>query len=587
MAKKEYKVPKIFKEVYPEAFVNPVTKKPLKGEESAFDSLLMSDHKKMWEFFNKMTAVGKSKLSKIRDYEQMIKDPVTLSAVEMLAEDTFQLSEQGDSVKFYVKNKKIGSMVQEFLDRIRIEERIEDWAFSVPFYGEMPVLVRGVPDEGIVSIMDSIHPLDFHRIDAGSLYGFMTEYEKDDKGNMLILPPWEAVHFIYKKSRIRERLTDRIVVEVDGKKVYLENIEVEGCLEGVRYIQKNLRLVEDSMVMARLDRAPLKRVFYIDVGDATPEQKVQIMKDFKANYKREVKFDSNDYYDSKSNPLAFGQELFIPISEGLKGIDVEEYGGKTDVSHIVDIEYLRNKYFAGLKIPKAFLGLEEDLPGSLGESALVRMEIRYARSVKANRRAVLNGLFRLAQIDLGYRGIAVTSKDLQFYGNYISSAEEEDMINSISDRSRVASDFMRMFKDLGIEINDNNKEYIVRLIVHDLMHMTNVDLDQLLNAVKSDDDVKDEMRKFISESLGSFNNASGVTYSDSSLETWVNKDRWVRRFSTLFRDDIKGVRGFGSDLDHDNNSDIKRIEDIKNDASKRMRLKIPKHISNKEGDNAK
>jgi len=87
--------------------------------------------------------------------------------------------------------------------------------------------------------------------------------------------------------------------------------------------------------------------------------------------------------------------------------------------------------------------------------------------------------------------------------------------------------------------------------------------------------------------LGSFNNASGVTYSDSSLETWVNKDRWVRRFSTLFRDDIKGVRGFGSDLDHDNNSDIKRIEDIKNDASKRMRLKIPKHISNKEGDNAK
>lgn len=356
------KVPQIFKTLFPNWFQDTATTKSVvmgpgsdkEGKISA--EVLFSSQKRLWEFYSIMTSVMKDKMNRVQDYEEMIRDPINMAAIELLSEDSFQMNDGRRSLTVNASGK-IKKNTEQFLDEFNIEELIAQWAFDCAFYGEVPIRVQGSMDQGITSLNSDIHPLDFYRLQSGSLFAFLTNYDRDDQGKMNVLPPWEMVHMFYKRQMIKKRLEDSQIIEIGKKKIILDAFEVIGFLEPVRGIWKKLRLAEDSMVLARLDRAPMKRVFYIDVGDADPSAKIDIINEFKKNYKEEVSFAKDMYYDSKSNPLTFGQELFIPISEGIKNIEVSEYGGQTEVAHIVDVEYLRAKYFAGIKTNKNFLGM--------------------------------------------------------------------------------------------------------------------------------------------------------------------------------------------------------------------------------------
>ena len=521
------KIPSVFKDIFPFWFKGPerskIMQKPGSDDRPISGEVLFTSQRQMWEFFETMTKTGKSKKEKIVDYEIMVKDPVVMAALEQVAEDSFQIDDQNRTIMVVSKDKKVLKNTVEFLDAFNIEESISDWAFQNPYYGEVPIRIYGEIDRGIVSLTDDIHPLDFYRIQSGSLFGFMSMYDHDERNNLRVLAPWEMVHMFYKRDISKKRFENVLTVDIGKKKVILDAFEVMGYLESIRTTFKKLKLVEDSMVMARLDRAPLKRVFYIDVGDADPKQKIEIISEFKKNYKESVSFTEDGYYKSDKNPMSFGQELFIPISEGIKNIEVSDYGGDVEVKAIVDVEYLKSKFMAGLKIPPAFLGMTEDLPGSIGESALVRMEIRYARTVKQNRRGVMNAVFRLAQIHNAYLGVEVTRENLQLVANYISTAEEEELRVIFNDRVESASSFIDILGDIGISIDSSNKKFI-EYIIFELLKMTKFDIKILMESATSDEGVKEELKRYVSESTLKIR-------GDEVYETPLKKEEWIQRYT--------------------------------------------------------
>lgn len=518
------KIPKFFKTLFPAWFKDqPVS---TSGGDIPRGEVLFKNDRDIWEFYRVMTETSKAKQDRVTDYEMMINDPTNLAAVEMVAEDSFQTDELNRSLSITASGK-IKAITQEFFDKFDIENRIESWAFFNAFYGEVPILIDGQDDDGITFIDDNIHPLDFYRIQSGSLFGFMSPYRADERGKMQIIPPWGMIHTYYKRSFYKTRREKMIEIKIGGKNIILDAFDVIGFLEPVRSLYKKIRLVDDSLVLARLDRAPKKRVFYIDVGDADPAQKIQIINEFKRNYKSEVGFTVDGYYKSQLNPLTFGQELFIPISEGIKNVEVNEYGGDTEVAAIADIDYLRKKYYSGLKIPPAFLNDTEDLPGSLGESALVRLEIRYARTVKANRRGVMSGIFRLAQINAAYRGFDVTRKDLEISANYISTAEEEEMRSIFKNRVEVTDQFMDILGKLGYDINKDSMPKMVSYVLYDMLKLVTFDTKILEETLKSDEGVKKEFEAFVAENLKE-------RVGDEVYETPLTRDKWTQRFNKAF-----------------------------------------------------
>jgi len=156
--------------------------------------------------------------------------------------------------------------------------------------------------------------------------------------------------------------------------------------------------------------------------------------------------------ESQFSPMSGSEDVFLPVFGERGDVTIDKLGGEVDVRAIVDVDYLRKKMFGGLHVPAAFLGFSDDLPGSLGESALVRLAIQYARAVKRLQRGVVQGLTRLLQIHLAYKKIDPDPKRFSIEMDIISTAEEEERKSSLTSAISVAGSLTDLNKAMGLKM---------------------------------------------------------------------------------------------------------------------------------------
>jgi len=114
---------------------------------------------------------------------------------------------------------------------------------------------------------------------------------------------------------------------------------------------------------------------------------------------------------------------------------------------MLDIDYFLSKVFSGLRVPKAYLGFEEMLPGSLGAATpLIQLDVRYARTVKKLQRAFMEGIKDLCSLHLKYKlGVNIPAKDIPLNMSTISGAEEMarmDIVKSRIETAQAIADFV-------------------------------------------------------------------------------------------------------------------------------------------------
>jgi hypothetical protein len=157
-------------------------------------------------------------------------------------------------------------------------------------------------------------------------------------------------------------------------------------IEPARKIFKQLTLMEDAMLIHRIMRAPEKRVFYVNVGQIPPAEVEQFMQKTINGMKKTPYVDpQTGQYNLRFNMQNMMEDFYIPVRGGDATTRVDttkglEYDGTNDV------EYLRDKMFAALKVPKAYFGYEGDLQG---KATLAAEDIRFARTVERIQR-ILN-----------------------------------------------------------------------------------------------------------------------------------------------------------------------------------------------------
>ena len=180
-------------------------------------------------------------------------------------------------------------------------------------------------------------------------------------------------------------------------------------IEPARKLYKQYSLMEDSMLIHRIVRAPEKRVFYINIGGIPPNEVETFMQKTISAMKRTPYIDpETGEYNLKYNMQNMMEDFYIPVrgNDATTKIDTSkglEYDG------IKDVEYLRDKMFAALKVPKAFMGYEKDLTG---KATLAAEDIRFARTIDRIQRIILSELEKIALIHLytqGYDGEQLTN----------------------------------------------------------------------------------------------------------------------------------------------------------------------------------
>ena len=176
----------------------------------------------------------------------------------------------------------------------------------------------------------------------------------------------------------------------------------KSMIEGARKIYKQLTLMEDAMLIQRIMRAPERRIFKIDVGNIPPAEVDNHIQNIINKMKKVPYIDEKTGdYNLKFNMQNMIEDFFLPVRGGESGTNIESLPGLSSDGAIEDIDYLKNKLFSALKIPKAFLGYDE---GVEGKATLAAEDVRFARTIERIQKIFVSELTKIAIVHLFSQG---------------------------------------------------------------------------------------------------------------------------------------------------------------------------------------
>ena len=324
-----------------------------------------------------------AKIDLYKDYELMDQDPIISSALDVYSDESTVDNIEGETLEINTDNPKIFKILHNlFYDILNVEYNLWSWIRNMVKYGDFFLHLDIVDKLGIVNVRPlssyDVTRLEGHNPDVPNLVEF--ELEGDAKN---LKQNYEVAHF--------RMLSDTNFLPY-GKSM----------LEGGRKVFKQLTLMEDAMLIHRIMRAPEKRIFKIDIGNIPPNEVENFMQRIIGKMKKIPVIDQQTgEYNLKYNIESVTEDYFLPVRGGDSGTQIDTLQGLTNEGAIDDIEYLKNKLFASLRIPKAFLGYEEGI-GS--KATLAAEDVRFARTIERIQKITIAELEKIAIVHLYTQG---------------------------------------------------------------------------------------------------------------------------------------------------------------------------------------
>jgi hypothetical protein len=189
-------------------------------------------------------------------------------------------------------------------------------------------------------------------------------------------------------------------------------------------------------------RAPEKRVFKIDIGNINPQEVDNYMQKIINKMKKTPFVDKNSGdYNLKYNIQNLTEDFFLPVRGGDSGTSIENLAG-LDYAAVEDIDYLKAKLFAALKVPKAYLSYDENVNG---KATLAAEDVRFARTIERIQRTIVSELYKIAIVHLAGQGIDdAEMTNFQLTLTNSSTIYEQEKVNLWSEKVRLATDIKGM-----------------------------------------------------------------------------------------------------------------------------------------------
>jgi hypothetical protein len=179
-----------------------------------------------------------------------------------------------------------------------------------------------------------------------------------------------------------------------------------------------LRMMEDSLVIYRMARAPERRIFYIDVGNLPKGKSEQHIKDIMARYRNKVVYDANtgEIKDDRKH-MSMLEDFWLPRREGGRGTEISTLPGGENLGQIDDIIYFQKKLYRSLNVP--INRLEQEAQFSLGRSTeITRDEVKFQKFIDRLRQKFANLFLGILKKQCLLKGVC-TEQDWENWKNEI------------------------------------------------------------------------------------------------------------------------------------------------------------------------
>jgi len=398
-----------------------------------------------------------------KDYELMDADPIISSALDVYSDESTINNVENKILRVKSDNTKVVSILNNlFSDVLNIEFNLWSWIRNLTKYGDFYLNLEILDKYGVVNVKP-LSPYDVHRLeDHDPSNPKQVQFEVEgDSGDSLgrnnkpkVLENYEVAHF--------RNLSDTNYLPY-GKSM----------LEGARRVWKQLTLMEDAMLIHRMMRAPEKRIFKVDIGNIPPNEVENFMNQIINKMKKVPVIDQKTGdYNLRYNIESVTEDYYLPVRGSDSGTNIESLPGLTNEGAIDDIEYLRNKLMAALKIPKAFLGYDENV-GS--KATLAAEDVRFARTIERLQKIIIAELEKIAIVHLytqGFEDAELINFELELTNP--SMIHQQEKLELLSQQQDIASSLLEnkimsreWVWDNIFDLNEGQKKSIFEGIIED------------------------------------------------------------------------------------------------------------------------
>ena len=260
----------------------------------------------------------------------------------------------------------------------------------------------------------------------------------------VILAPRSIEYYIYSPKGLKGYEKQGIRIAPDA---------ITYCHSGVLDMQRNhvlshlhkaikalnqLRMIEDSLVIYRMSRAPERRIFYIDVGNLPKQKAEQYLREVMSRYRNKLVYnaDTGEIRDDKKF-MSMLEDFWLPRREGGRGTEISTLPGGQNLGELEDVKYFQRKLYRALNVPES--RLESDTQFNIGRSAeITRDELKFQKFITRLRKRFSDLFNDLLKTQLVLKGVVSLEEwdemkeHIQYdyiADNYFSELKEKEILN--------------------------------------------------------------------------------------------------------------------------------------------------------------
>ena len=343
-----------------------------------------------------MDGNDRNEIELIRRYRDIAQQPECDSAIEDIANESIVSDERGQSVSISLDrldlSPKIKSKIREEFDEVlrlldfdsKGHDIFRRWYVDGRIYYHKIIDTKS-PRKGIKEVR-YIDPRKIKKVRE-------TRKEQDQKFGMEMVKGIEDFYLYNDKGWEQNtgtssgiRITSDSITYCPSGVVDMQKGTVLSYLHKAIKPVNQLRMIEDSLVIYRISRAPERRIFYIDVGNLPKVKAESYLKDVMNRYRNKMVYDARtgEIRDDR-NHMSMLEDFWLPRREGGRGTEITTLPGGSNLGEIDDIKYFQNKLYRSLNVPISRLEAENSF--SIGRSDnIARDELKFTKFVQKIRK---------------------------------------------------------------------------------------------------------------------------------------------------------------------------------------------------------
>ena len=360
----------------------------------------------------------RTEMDLIRRYRDIAQQPECDSAIEDIVNEGIVANERDQAVAIELERlmypKRIKDRIREEFDTVlellnfdtKGHDIFRRWYVDGRLYYHK-VIDQQNPRKGIQEL---------RYIDPKKIRKVKEIKKVNKKGSSIELIDAVNEYFMYNDKGLQTGSNEGIKISPDSITYVPSGLIDQNKGHVLSYLHKaikpvnQLRMIEDSLVIYRVSRAPERRIFYIDVGNLPKVKAEQYLKDVMNRYRNKLTYDAStgEIRDDR-NHMSMLEDFWLPRREGGRGTEITTLAGGSNLGEIDDITYFKQKLFRSLNVPIS--RLEAEAGFSLGRSTeITRDELKFTKFVQRMRKRFTPLFTDLLKTQLILKGV-VTLED--------------------------------------------------------------------------------------------------------------------------------------------------------------------------------